>query len=503
MDDNAREPGEHGEGVPGPPWILGHRGAPREAPENTLVSLRRAVELGLDGVEYDVHACQSGQPVLLHDETLERTTNLSGPIARLALTELVHADAGGWFAKRFVGEPLPLLEEALELDHAAESGAARPVRHMIELKDPNLVAAVASALKRLARPLPFYIASFHRNVCLEARDADLPAMLLTEEASEDDRRFVRDERIPAYGTAPFGWHTPAGRAEWSCERWSWSVDEPRDLLEACRTPLYGFNTNEPRRALAVRALTRLAPEDHGPYPLQVPELEVERAGMPSEENGTRQGEWSGQWSFQVRVRNPFAFPVKAALALLTRGGAFQVTGLPVTLALDAHAEAATPVSLHGGSWSPLEDPCVVLRFAWRRGRAARGLVLEAPLARVRTLRLGADAQRLRMLCERPGEREASMTMRRRGGELLAVVEDPGALTDVAARIRVGARVRTGRRAVRIRLPAELEPEGASFCVGFEGTEPETGLRRLRRFAGGLPYGLGSGAPARLFLTGRA
>ncbi|MEQ1892363.1 MAG: glycerophosphodiester phosphodiesterase, partial [Planctomycetota bacterium] len=70
MSKVAPTPGEHGELVPGPPWILGHRGAPREAPENTLSALRRALELGLDGVEYDVHACLSGEPILIHDETL-------------------------------------------------------------------------------------------------------------------------------------------------------------------------------------------------------------------------------------------------------------------------------------------------------------------------------------------------------------------------------------------------------------------------------------------------
>src|SRR6185436_960291 len=144
----------------------------------------------------------SGEPVLLHDETLDRTTDLSGPVAKMALPELVHADAGSWFAKRFAGEPVPLLEEALELDRASDPGT-RSVHHMIELKDPSLVRAVKSALARLARPVPFRIASFHRSVCLEARDAGLPAMLLTEEANEDDRRFVRDERIGAYGTAPY------------------------------------------------------------------------------------------------------------------------------------------------------------------------------------------------------------------------------------------------------------------------------------------------------------
>jgi glycerophosphoryl diester phosphodiesterase len=497
MEAGGRDLGEHGEGIPGPPWILGHRGAPREAPENTLVSLRRALELGLDGVEYDVHACQSGEPVLIHDETLERTTNLSGPVAALPMSELVHADAGGWFGKRFAGEPLPLLEEALELD-----GGDRPVHHMIELKDPSLVAAVARALARLARPVPFHIASFHRSVCLEARDANLPAMLLAEEASEDDRRFVRDERIRAHATAPRGWRSAAGRAEWPCERWSWSLDDPGDLLEACRAPLYAFNTNEPRRALAVRALVRLAPEDRGPYPLQVPALEVERVGEGGAEDAPH-GEWSGRWAFEVRVRNPFAWPVKAALALVPRGGAFQASGLPATLALDARDEQGVAVTLHGGSWSPLEDPSVIVRLAWRRGRESRALVLDAPLERVRTLRLGAGVQRLCLLRERPGAPEATMAVRRRGAELLAAVEVAGGLSDVAARIRVGARVRSGRKAVRIRLPEEHDPEGLPFCAGFEGTDPASGRRQLRRFSGGLPYGLGSGAPGRLFLSSRA
>ena len=92
--------GERGEDVPGPPWILGHRGSPREAPENTLVSLRRALELGLDGVEYDVHGTRDGEPVLIHDETLDRTTDGRGPVAELGMPELAGLDAGGWFGAR-------------------------------------------------------------------------------------------------------------------------------------------------------------------------------------------------------------------------------------------------------------------------------------------------------------------------------------------------------------------------------------------------------------------
>ena len=100
--------------VPGPPWILGHRGTPREAPENTLSGLRRALSLGLDGIEYDVRAAGGGEPVLLHDATLDRTTDASGPLAGRELSELFGVDAGSWFGRGFRGEPVPTLAEALD-----------------------------------------------------------------------------------------------------------------------------------------------------------------------------------------------------------------------------------------------------------------------------------------------------------------------------------------------------------------------------------------------------
>src|SRR5262249_57114396 len=62
----------------GPPWILGLRGSPLEAPQNTLASLRRALELRLDGVAYHLPACATGEAVLLRDERLERTTDRRG-----------------------------------------------------------------------------------------------------------------------------------------------------------------------------------------------------------------------------------------------------------------------------------------------------------------------------------------------------------------------------------------------------------------------------------------
>jgi len=487
--------GERGEGVEGPPWILGHRGTPKDAPENTLTALRRAIDLGLDGVEYDLHACATGEPVLIHDETLDRTTDAAGAVAARTLPELAGVDAGGWFDKRFAGEPLPLLEEALDLPGAAPD---RPPMHMIELKDPALVAEVVRQLRQTERPRAAFVASFDREVCREARDAGVPSMLIAYDADEDDRRFVRDERIQAYATGPGGWRTAAGRAEWSAERWSWSVDSPADLLEACRAPLAGLNTNEPLRALSIRALVRLTPHDDGPYPLEVPALEVPAGPVP----GAPHGEWAGRWDASVGVRNPFPFPVEVAVTVAPRGGAFEIAGPPFRTELAPAAVARLPVTVAGGSWSPGEDPLVLARFVWRAGpgRPRESLILDAPLERRRTLRIGRDTERVALLRESPTAREASMTVRRRGGDLLAWVEDPGGLSDVRAMVLLGSRRSEGARGVRARLPESRDADGGlPFSLGFEGRRPEDGERVLVRWAGGLPGGARSGAPGRLLL----
>jgi len=481
--------------VAGPPWILGHRGAPREAPENTLAGLRRALELGLDGFEYDLRACATGEAVLMHDATLDRTTDASGPLARRTVPELFGIDAGAWFGRRFRGEPVPLLDEALDI--VADTPGRAPL-HMIELKEPGLVASVAGKLRALELERSARVASFLREIVLEARDAGLPSMLLAVNAEEDDRRFVRDERVDAYATGPGGWRAAAGAADWSfCERWSWSVDDPGDLLEACRVPLFGFNTNEPRRALATRALTRLAPGDRGPYPVVAPELVVVPEGLRAEERA--RGEWYGSWSRAARVRNPLPFAVVSACSVFLRGGAFEFEGLPQRFPLEPGEERDVPLRVVGGSRSPGPDPLFAAQLFWRAGpgRCAGRLLLDAPLTRVRLLRSDAVAQRLSLLAERPGDPPASMIVQQSRRDLLVSIESPGDLEDAHVLAHLAGHTARGGRGLRLRLPEDFEERaaGVAFSCGIEGRRG--GKPAFRRWAGGVPEGIEHGKPGRL------
>jgi glycerophosphoryl diester phosphodiesterase len=91
-----------------------HRGANRYAPENTLPAIRIAVALGADFVEIDIRTTRDGKFVLMHDATVNRTTNGKGRVNDLRLAEIRDLDAGSWFGRPFQGVRVPTLDEALE-----------------------------------------------------------------------------------------------------------------------------------------------------------------------------------------------------------------------------------------------------------------------------------------------------------------------------------------------------------------------------------------------------
>ncbi len=95
-------------------WIVGHRGVRALLPANTMISFQKAMDLGLNGIETDVHMTLDGQLALHHDSTLERTTNGTGNIEDYTYGELRQLDAGIKFAEEYRGQYIPRLEELLE-----------------------------------------------------------------------------------------------------------------------------------------------------------------------------------------------------------------------------------------------------------------------------------------------------------------------------------------------------------------------------------------------------
>ncbi len=96
-------------------WIIGHRGYHAKYPENTLIAFQAAIEAGVTMIELDVMLSHDRKLVVIHDATLDRTTNGKGSVADLPLAELKQLDAGSWFDAQFADQQIPELSEVLDL----------------------------------------------------------------------------------------------------------------------------------------------------------------------------------------------------------------------------------------------------------------------------------------------------------------------------------------------------------------------------------------------------
>ena len=129
--------------------VIGHRGNRAHAPENTLESLRQAVALGVDAVEFDLRVTRDGTLVVIHDETLDRTTNGSGPVALRTVTELKGLDAGAGFTPDG-GRTFPWRGRGVRVatfDEIIES-LPRELPCIIELKTPAATELLRVAVRR-------------------------------------------------------------------------------------------------------------------------------------------------------------------------------------------------------------------------------------------------------------------------------------------------------------------------------------------------------------------
>ena len=143
--------------------IVGHRGNAAHAPENTIESFRQAVDLGVDALELDVHLSRDGHVVVIHDSTLDRTTDGSGRVERLPLSEIRRVDAGARFTRdggttrpyRGTGVRVPSLDEVLgafprtplliEIKADAASGPARALIERHGAMDRCIVASFSES----------------------------------------------------------------------------------------------------------------------------------------------------------------------------------------------------------------------------------------------------------------------------------------------------------------------------------------------------------------------
>jgi len=182
--------------------VFAHRGGAKLAPENTLEAFDQGLACGADGLECDVHLSRDGVPVVIHDKTLERTTNATGLVGALSAAELARVDAGYHFARdggfpfRGLGIGVRPLESLLRRHQTPT---------IIELKqgDPQLARAVTEVIRRTNAVERVCVGSFHR-LAVQTIRAEAPEIATS--ACEPEARWTLYKswlRLPSLGRKPY------------------------------------------------------------------------------------------------------------------------------------------------------------------------------------------------------------------------------------------------------------------------------------------------------------
>jgi glycerophosphoryl diester phosphodiesterase len=239
------------------PLILGHRGASAYAPENTLSAFNLAMAQGADGVELDVTLAADGVPVVIHDDSLDRTTNGHGPVNRLSLAALNQLDAGypSRFGRQFLNERVPTLAEVF-------AGLPPQAIINVELKHDRspgreLADRVVSLIREYGMANRVLIASFQYSSLrrVKALDPALPVALLYSSVLSGPRlarclagALPHEAHHPSHerlNAASVAWYHAHG---WRVN--TWTVDDEADLRRLAAAGVDGLITNRPDAAVA-------------------------------------------------------------------------------------------------------------------------------------------------------------------------------------------------------------------------------------------------------------
>jgi len=235
------------------PLAIGHRGAAGHMPENTVVSFEKAIELGADAIEFDVALCRDGVPIIIHDDTLDRTTDSVGLVADRGSDEVRALDAGSWR-----GHParVPTLEEVLE------RFGSRTLLNL-EIKDSlrrvELVDVCARMVEESGLVENTMFSSFDldalrvlRSVLPEARIGVLCMPMKLEAALRCAAEIGAENLHPARMLVTEGLVERA-RAQ-GLRIWTWTVNEPGDITRLCNLEIEGIFSDYPERVVAARNL---------------------------------------------------------------------------------------------------------------------------------------------------------------------------------------------------------------------------------------------------------
>lgn len=230
------------------PIIFAHRGASAHAPENTMAAFRLARKMNSQGLELDVQLTSDGVPVVIHDESLQRTTGVEGQVANFSWEELQTLDAGRWMGENWAGEKIPRLEQVLtefndlilniELKNSVVPypGLEQKVIELVTAHCDIAKVIISSfnhdSVKRVKELAPL----LHTGVLYEKEPADAAAYVknLGAIAAHPDHKLISRQQVEQFHAAGVQVNT-------------WTVNTNTDMERMIAMNVDGIITNHPHR----------------------------------------------------------------------------------------------------------------------------------------------------------------------------------------------------------------------------------------------------------------
>jgi glycerophosphoryl diester phosphodiesterase len=246
------------------PLVIAHRGHGILAPENTLAAYELAKEVGAEMIETDVNITKDGNLVIIHDWRLGRTTDLTGKVHAYTLDELRKADAGSWFDKKYAGEKIPTLEEAIQFGHKNNMYMCFEVKG----GNPDRALEISTRLvetlrKEDAFEWAFMSSYFHESLAEAKKMA--PQLMLAPERIPDDVepeleeafrqvRYLKSDVLQIHYKYLYPNILNAMREE-GIALWAWPTTTEEEIIPAIKTGADGVMGDDP--TLAVKLVNQL------------------------------------------------------------------------------------------------------------------------------------------------------------------------------------------------------------------------------------------------------
>lgn len=170
---------------PDQPLAIAHRGNAVAAPENTLAAYQQAFSDGVDMIETDVNISKDGQLIIIHDSTLDRTTNLSGNVHDHTLEELRQADVGSWFHANFSNERIPTIQEAMDFSDRFQLAMCFEVKGLGTQRSFVIAEKLVDIIQKHNAFDRIFLSSYYHDALAQAK-IKAPQLMLAPEKLPDD-----------------------------------------------------------------------------------------------------------------------------------------------------------------------------------------------------------------------------------------------------------------------------------------------------------------------------